>query len=109
MSVLPQTAYEQFVQLVTEAATELRATAPSQGSEAWYVLQQLEQLAKNAGSSSSVKEVANSTKALGRLWIDLADDNTFYARRIAEIMRRHQNLLRAERRAANSEAKSRPR
>jgi len=96
------TGYANFVQLIAEAVLEVRAMEPKQGTEAWYVLQQLEHLAENASSSSSAREVANSTRALGRLWIDLADEKSLYAQRISEIVRVHQNLLRAERRSRSN-------
>lgn len=92
------TVYDDFVQLVAQAALELRATEPRQGTEAWYVLQQLEHLARNTSSSSSAREVANSARALGRVLIDLSDDKSVYAQCVLEILRAHQNLLRAERR-----------
>lgn len=102
MNGSPTTGYDHFAQLVAQAVLELRATAPAQGTEAWYVLQQLEHLAENVSSSSSAREVANSTRALGRLWIDLVDDKGSCAQRISEIVRVHQNLLRAERRSRSS-------
>jgi hypothetical protein len=102
MNPSSKTGYQYFTQLVEQAVLELRAAAPSQGTEAWYVLQQLEHLAGNVSSSSSAMEVANSTRALGRLWIDLSDDRNLYARRISEIVRVHQDVLRAERRSRSN-------
>ena len=88
----------QLSALIESHVDALTASSPAPGSEDAYLLHYLKELLHNAKSSHSAKEVRNAVSALTRFSIDSLDLDGPAGKRVLEIAKLHDTLLRAERR-----------
>jgi hypothetical protein len=88
----------QLSSVVTCHVDEVAETCPAPGSEGAVLLRALRKLLESIESSTSAKEIRYSVAALGRFAIDELDFDSPSGKRVTEILKLHQALIRAERR-----------